>query len=64
MNGLNGRKFDNPAAETPIAAATVGPAQHSAEPNAAVIAPPAEATNLPVILSLNQELLFASPAPS
>jgi hypothetical protein len=43
--GRYGRKLDKPAADTSIAAATVGPAQQRADPKAAVMAPPTEARN-------------------
>ena len=62
MRGRNGKKADNPAADTPIAAATVGPAQQSAEPKAAAIALPADATNFPVIFSLTSSLPFGFPS--
>lgn len=64
MRGRNGKKADNPAADTPIAAATVGPVQQSAEPNAAAMAPPADAMNFPVIFLLTLGFSFAFPSPA
>jgi len=54
--GRSGRKLASPAAETPMAAATAGPAQQSAEPNAAAMALLVKTKYRPVTLMIARML--------